>query len=164
MAAAGCHQAGVALHIVYRVGCDAQFLGHDLAKSGFMALAGRGAADEHGHATVGIETDFGGVGGQAKRDFEIAGDTDATALALGLGGLASCGETAEVRLLERLAEGAGEVAAVDDHAERGLVRIACDEVLPAQFDRVETQFVCGNIDHPLEQVGRFGAAGAAVGV
>ena len=60
----------------------------------------------------------------------------------------------------------GEFAGVVDLAGRGLVRhrLRPDEILPPQRVRRDADLARGGIDQPLDHIGRFGPAGAAIGI
>ena len=95
---------------------------------------------------------------------DVAGDADAAQLAfrlrLGLAG----GEAGIVDRLHRGVERGVKVAGVIGHDHRRLIREAGDEVLPAQFGRIDLQLPRRGLHQPLEHEARLGPARAAIGV
>ncbi len=57
-----------------------------------------------------------------------------------------------------------KVADVVGHDDRSLMRELGDEVLAAQFGRIDLQLPRRRFQHPLEQIARFRPPGAAIGV
>ena len=74
-------------------------------------------------------------------------------------------EAFEVGELQRQIHVLFELAAVVGEREPGLERHRAGRnvIAPAQFGRIDAQFVGGEIDHALDHVGRLGPAVAAIG-
>ena len=74
-------------------------------------------------------------------------------------------EAGEVGELERHVHALLELAAVVGEGERGLERhgVGRNVVLAPQLRGIDAELVGGEIDHPLDHVGRLGAAVAAIG-
>ncbi len=93
------------------------------------------------------------------------GEADAAQLAVLARLRAPLLEAGEVGELERHVHALLELAAVVGEGERGLERhgLGRNVVLPPQLRGVDTELVGGEIDQPLDHIGRLGAAVAAIG-
>ena len=98
-------------------------------------------------------------------DFEIAADAEAAQLAVLLAVALALLEAVIVGQLQRLLEHAEEIAAVVGHAGGGVEReiALADHVALAQFDAVDAELDCREIERALDIVIALGAAGAAIG-
>ena len=74
-------------------------------------------------------------------------------------------EPGEIGEVERHVEALLELAAIvgEGQARFERHRLGRDHVAPAQFDRVDAELGGGDVDHPLDDIGRLGPAIAAIG-
>ena len=147
-------------------GVDAERFGDDLREDGFVPLAGRLRDREERHVAVRVELDRDlvlGRGAAAAR-FEIGRDADAAKLARALRCRAARFERVPVRALERIFHHRSKIARVVRARVRRLVRhrLARNEILPAQLERIEAVLVRGVIDEALDRVRDVGTARAAI--
>jgi len=148
---------------------NAKPLVNDLREDRLVALPVRVRADEHEDAAGAVEADLGALLHRlvvrAGGDLDDVGEADAAQLSARLCGGAARRIPRPVRQLQRGVHVLLELAAVIGVDEPGLVRhrLGRDEVAPAQRDPVDAGLARGNVDDPLDGVGRLGPAGAAVG-
>ena len=149
-------------------GRDAQSLSDHLGKRGFVALAGR--------LRAAVQRDLAGLRylqhralrseGRAGRRLDMVGNANAAQAAAASGQLTPLRQSVGIDGGQGARHVGGEVAAVvgmAEHGGEGNVRRS-DHVASAQLDTVDSDLLCGHVDHALEHVLGFGIAGAAVGV
>ena len=171
------HLVGIAMHDRDLADRNAEPAGDQLRERRLVALAvavrtgqdfdGADRIDAHfsgfPQADAGTET----ADRLRRRDaagLDVAGDADAAQLAFGLGlGLAG-GEAGIVDRLHRRIQRGAEIADVIGHDHRRLVREGGDEVLAAQFRRIDLQLPRRRFHQPFDDETGFGTAGAAIGV
>ena len=92
------------------------------------------------------------------------GDADAAQLAALLRLLAPRREVLVAGELGGLLHALDEIAAIVGEDERRLVghRLGRNQVALAQLERIDVHLLRGDVDQPLDRVGRIGPAGAAI--
>jgi hypothetical protein len=102
--------------------------------------------------------------GRDAAGLDEAGEADAAQLAVS-GALAlALGEALVVGQLQRLVERGDVIARVVAHDDRRLMRERADEVLAPERRRIGVQFARRHFHQPLDDIGRLGPSGAAIGV
>ena len=130
-----------------------------------VALAVRDRAGDEGHAAERIEADLRRLDGRIGGLLDGVGDADAAQHAALRRLLAPRLEAGPVGELHGAVHVLLEAPAVVGEGERRLVghRRRRNGVAPPQLRRVDLHFVGGDVDQPLDHVGRLGPPGAAIG-
>ncbi len=156
---------------------QAEPIGHHLRKRRFVALAVRVRAGEYRHRAGRVDAHLArfkksGARAEAARDIrrrdaaglDIARVAEAPELAAAQGLLAPVLEARDIGELQHRTQRRLVVAGVVAQRHRRLVRKLGDEVAPPQLDRIELDLARRRFNEPLDHVGGFGAAGAAIGI
>ena len=162
---------------VHRVNRNAQTGRHHLRKRGLMALTVAVRAGENRDAASGMDTDLaalkqtgtrtqsaGDIAGRDTAGFDVAGVANAAQQAFGCTGCFAGRVTGGVAQDLGFVHAGAVVADVVLQCHRGLVGPAVDEIAFADFVLGDAQFPTAAADQTLEQIGRLGATGTAVGV
>ena len=171
------HLVGVAMHDRDIVDRNAETRGHELREGRLVPLAVRVRARQNLDRADRIDAHFrrfpqADAGAERtdrrrRRDaagFDIGGVAETAQLALGGAGRLACREARRVVHLLRLGERGVVVADVIGHDHRRLMRELRHEVLAAEVGRILAEFARGDLDQAFDDIGRFGTAGAAIGV
>ena len=171
------HLVGVAMDDLHLADRNAEALGDELAEGRLMALAVAVRSRQDLDGADRIDAHFGGfpqadAGAEAadrfrRRDaagLDVAGDADAAQLAFGLGFRLARREAGVIDRLHRGVERGIKVADVIGHDHGRLVRELRDEVLAAQFGRIDLQLPRRRLHQPFHHETCLGAARAAIGV
>ena len=144
---------------------DAEPVDQHLRLHRVVALAVRDRAGDEGHAAERIEADFGGLDGGVGRLLDGVGEADAAQHAALRRLLAPRLEAAPVGELHGAVHVLLEAAAVVGEGERRLVGHGRrrNGVAAPQLRRIDLHLVGGDVDQPLDHVGRLRPAGAAIG-
>ena len=130
-----------------------------------MALALVLAAHQQGRVAAWVKADLGEFLAGSRRLLDRVGNAAAAQLAARFGLVATCREAGPIGFRQCFLLVGGEIAAIVIEVQRGLVRHrrGRDQVFRPQFDRVEAQFARGVVDQALDDIGRLGPSGAAIG-
>ena len=131
-----------------------------------MSLPGRLRADQDGDVTAWVERDIGGLVAHRAADLDIGRHTDAAHQTEFLRSLGSLGKLFPVSHLHRPFHMRGEVAGIVHLAGRRRVRhrFGGNEILAADRIRRHAQFARAGIDQTLDDIGRLGTPGTAIGI
>jgi len=131
-----------------------------------VPLPGRLRPDQHGDAAVAIELQLRRFRPVIAAGFDIGRDADAAQFAGTLRRGRALVKAVPVRNLLRARHGAREIARVVDFPGRRRVghRRRLDQVLAAQRVGRDVEIARRRIDQPLDQIGSFRPARAAIGV
>ena len=174
------HAVGIAEHDVDILEGHAELLGDDLRKGRLMALAVIVRADQHRDLAGRMHAHRGALieaaartepPGEARRrkaaGLDIGGDSRAR-------GICPCCAEAALRMPkpfdvgrdQRAVEAAHRIAGIVLHQHRRLIGIGLlrDHVAAADLDAVDAHLAGRDIDDALDHEGRFGPAGAAIGI
>ncbi len=159
------HLVGVALDVMDLIGVDAEPVAEQLLVDGFVPLALGDRARQQGHRAAAVEADFGRFEAAGRGALDRVRDADAAQFAAPARFGAALLEPGEIGEAERHVEALLELAAIvgEGQARFERHRLGRDHVAPAQFDRVDAELGGGEVDHPLDDIGRLGAAVAAIG-
>ena len=165
-AAAKADRIGVALQHPDLVERQAELFGGELGVGGLVPLARGLRAHQHRQRPRRIEAQFGEFVGRKAGLLDIDGVTEPAVAAARRASARRRGKAGGIGGGERVLHVAGEIAAVVDETERRRIRHRRrrDEIAPAQFGGRDTEAARGEIDQPLERIGRLRPAGAAIGV
>ena len=156
---------------------NAKAFGDQLAEGRLVALAVAVRTRQDLDGADRIDADFGGfpqadagaeaadrLRGRDAAGLDVAGEADAAQLAFRLRlGLARR-EAGIIDRLHRGVERGAEIADVIGHDDGRLVRELRDEVLAAQFRRIDLQLPRRGFHQPFDHEARLGPARAAIGV
>ena len=161
----------VGAHDLHRFDRDAELLGADLGQRRRVALALGRHPDEDVHRAAGVHAHVRAFVRPQPRALQVAGDADAeTADAIRTRHL----ERAVLVVpeeLERLVERRRKVGGVVADRRAVLVfhprpirhLVGADEIPAPDLRGIEAELPCADVEHPLEDEGGFGTAGAPVG-
>ena len=157
---------GVAGDVVDRVEIEAEPVGEDLRESRRVALPRRAGADAHAHAAGRQEADIGFLLRLRRRHFHVIGDAEAQELAAAARLFAPRLEVREIGDVECALEIGREIAAVIRDQQRRLPRHVggAHQIAAADLVAAEPGLARRRIDQPLDDVGAFRPAGAAIGI
>src|SRR5581483_3622203 len=130
-----------------------------------VPLPARPDADRQQQAAFARKRDPRALARLAAGDLEKTPDAEPAPLAAGLGLRPAGGKAGGVGPRQRIGDDRGELAAVEDGAERACIRKLRrgDQVAAAKLDRVDADLARGSVDQPLDAVIRLGPPGAAIG-
>ena len=146
-------------------GIDPETVAEQLFVHRFVPLALGDRAGQQGHGAAAVEANFRRFEPARRGALDRVRDAEAAQSALSARLRSTLLEPREIGEVERHVEALFELAAIISERETGFERhrVGRDHVAPAQFDRVDAEFVGGEIDHPLDDVCRLRAAIPAIG-
>src|SRR5690606_33959479 len=157
---------GIALAHLDLRDIDVELLGNELRVGGRVALAVRLGADEKRDAAVTVQPDMSGLGSREGAGLDVGRHADAAQLAAPGRLLPTLFEALPVGALHRRVHVAVEFTHVIHAAGRRGVRelFGLDEVAAANLVGRQLQVARAGVRQLLDQEGRLGPAGAAIGI
>src|SRR5262249_26256311 len=159
------HLVGVALDVIDLVRVEPEAVADDLLENRLVALALGDAAGEQRDRAGLVEPYLGALKALRGSALDGVGETDAAQLAALARFGAPALEAGEIGERERHVHALLELAAVVGEGEPGLERhgLGRNVVLTPQLGGIDAELVGGEIDEPLDHIGRLRAAVAAIG-
>ena len=157
---------GVAVDVLHLVRIDAEPLVEHLLEHGLVPLALVLAAHQQGDVAARVKADFGEFLARRRPPSRSGWRCPMPRnLPRRLALVAPRREPVPIGERQRLFLVGREIAAVVIERQRRLVRdlLARDQVLRPQFDPVQAEFARRVVDQPLDDIGRLGPSGAAIG-
>ena len=156
---------GVALHVLRLIGMNAEAVADELLEHGLVALALRDASGKQRDRARTVEAHLGALESERAGTLDRIGNAQAAQLAALARLRAALGEPRDVGASHPLVEDLFEFAAVIGEGQPGLERhrLGRNEIAPAQLGRIDAGLVGGEIDQPLDHIGGFRTAVAAIG-
>ena len=138
---------------------NAEAVADQLLEHGLVALALGDAPGEQRDRARTVEAHLGALETERAGALDRIGDAEAAQLAALVRLRAALREPGDVGAAHPLVEDLFELAAVIGESEPGLERhrLGRNEIAPAQLGRIDAGFVGGEIDQPLDHIGRFRA-------
>src|SRR6516164_11727894 len=143
---------------MHLIGVDAEAVAQKLLVDGLVALALGDRARHQSYRAAAVEADLSRLKAARRGALDRVGEAEAAQFAVAARFGAPACEASGVGEFECHIEGLFELAAIVSKSQARFERhsLGWDRITSAQFNAVDAELVGGLVDHPLDDITRFG--------